>query len=371
MKKVYIMYGADPERLVTTILKKIDLIGELQSLGNPSIVIKPNLVVPQPAEWGATTSPEMVTALIVFLKKAGFNKISIIESSWVGDNTKEAFKVCGYEKISQIYDVPLIDLKDDSYRELEVEKEKIKVCTKALEADYLINMPVLKAHCQTRLTCALKNLKGCIPDQEKRRFHTMGLHRPIALLNKALKSHLTIVDGLYGDLTHEEGGNPVAMNRVIAGRDPVLIDAYAAGLLGYELQDIPYILLAEKLGVGKSKVSSKDIIEINSSQEAPLVDLRQGGEELDYLRRFVVEDQACSACYGNLMHALMRLKEKGLLEKYPAPIYVGQGYKGKRLTGFGVGACTRGFTINVAGCPPQANHILEQLVSPTKEEKHG
>ena len=123
MKKVYIMYGADPERLVTTILKKIDLIGELQSLGNPSIVIKPNLVVPQPAEWGATTSPEMVTALIVFLKKAGFNKISIIESSWVGDNTKEAFKVCGYEKISQIYDVPLIDLKDDSYRELEVEKE--------------------------------------------------------------------------------------------------------------------------------------------------------------------------------------------------------------------------------------------------------
>ena len=219
--------------------------------------------------------------------------------------------------------------------------------------------------------CALKNLKGCIPDQEKRRFHTMGLHRPIALLNKILKSHLTIVDGLYGDLTHEEGGNPVAMNRVIAGRDPVLIDAYAAELLGYELQDIPYILLAEKLGVGRSKVSSKEIVELNSSQEAPLVDLRLSGEKLDYLKRFVLEDQACSACYGNLMHALMRLKEKGLLEKYPGPFYVGQGYKGKRLMGFGVGACTRGFTTSVAGCPPQANQILEKLVRSTKEEKHG
>ena len=104
-------------------------------------------------------------------------------------------------------------------------------------------------------------------------------------------------------MTHEEGGNPVAMNRVIAGRDPVLIDAYAAELLGYELQDIPYILLAEKLGVGRSKVSSKEIVELNSSQEAPLVDLRQSGEKLDYLKRFVLEDQACSACYGNLMHA--------------------------------------------------------------------
>ena len=34
MKRVYIMYGIDPERLVATILKEIDLIGELRSLGN-------------------------------------------------------------------------------------------------------------------------------------------------------------------------------------------------------------------------------------------------------------------------------------------------------------------------------------------------
>jgi len=364
------MYGTDPEKLVVSIMERMDVVGELRQLGQPVIAIKPNLVVPQPAEWGATTSPEMVAAAVKFLKSAGFKNIKIIESSWVGDNTKEAFQVCGYEEISQKLEVPLIDLKDDSYQDVQLGSETIQVCQTALEADYLINMPVLKAHCQTKLTCALKNLKGCIPDQEKRRFHTKGLHRPIAYLNKALKSHLTIVDGLFGDLTHEEGGNPIAMNRVLASRDPVLIDAYAAGLLGYELEDIPYILMAEELGVGKSTLNPERIVELNTSREAPPVDLNQAGEQLDYLKDFVVENQACSACYGNLMHALMRLKEQGILNKCPRPFYVGQGYKGKSLKGFGVGNCTKNFATFVPGCPPKADRILNKLQELLKGESY-
>src|SRR5690606_36606024 len=117
---------------------------------------------------------------------------------------------------------------------------EIEVCAKVLEVDYLINMPDLKAHCQTKLTCALKNLKGCVPDKEKRRFHTLGLHRPIASLNKVIKSDLILVDGIIGDLTHEEGGTPVRLDRAIAGYDPVMVDAYAASLIGYRLAEIPY-----------------------------------------------------------------------------------------------------------------------------------
>ena len=46
----------------------------------------------------------------------------------------------------------------------------MEICCRALDADFLINLPVLKGHCQTAMTCALKNCKGCIPDREKRRF---------------------------------------------------------------------------------------------------------------------------------------------------------------------------------------------------------
>ena len=60
--------------------------------------------------------------------------------------------------------------------------ETLQICSCVRDWDYLINVPVLKGHCQTNITCALKNLKGLIPNSEKRRFHTMGLHRPISLL---------------------------------------------------------------------------------------------------------------------------------------------------------------------------------------------
>ena len=58
---------------------------------------------------------EIVEGIIIYFMDNGFKNIKIIESSWVGDSTKNAFKVCGYETLSKKYGVPLIDLKDDAY----------------------------------------------------------------------------------------------------------------------------------------------------------------------------------------------------------------------------------------------------------------
>ena len=44
---------------------------------------------------------------------------------------------------------------------------KLSVCKRAAQADFLINVPVLKAHCQTYFTCALQNLKGHHSRQRK------------------------------------------------------------------------------------------------------------------------------------------------------------------------------------------------------------
>ena len=58
------------------------------------------------------------------------------------------------------------------------------------------------------MTCALKNLKGCLPDREKRNFHSDGLMKPIAALGAFLKPALVIVDSICGDLNFEEGEIP-------------------------------------------------------------------------------------------------------------------------------------------------------------------
>jgi len=357
--QIYVLYGSDGFQMAYELMRTARIKDRLTP--EMSIAIKPNLVVAKPADSGATTHPQVAAGILEYLKDNGFHNITMMEGSWIGDSTKRAFSVCGYEDLSKRYQVPLLDLKKDHPVQCKTDGEIIQVCESALKADYLINVPVLKAHCQTALTCALKNLKGCIPDSEKRRFHALGLHRPIALLNQALKSHLTVVDGLCGDLTFEEGGNPVPMNRLILGFDPVLVDAYAASLLGYEPKEIPYIPMAASLGVGSAKVSEDMVCPLN--QDTYGQETFAPSRLAARLGKSVHADQACSACYGSLIHALHHLEETGGLPKDKLPLYIGQGYKQKHQNGIGIGTCTAGFSTCIQGCPPKASDIAHRLRS--------
>lgn len=114
----------------------------------------------------------------------------------------------------------------------------MEICSRALDAGLLVNLPVLKGHGQTKMTCALKNLKGCLPDKEKRNFHAEGLIKPIAALGAYLSPRLTVVDSICGDLNFEEGGNPVHTNRMYLGTDPVQIDSYGRSLMGLMPEDV-------------------------------------------------------------------------------------------------------------------------------------
>jgi len=353
---IRVIYGDSPKQMVMEVLEAIKPEKEIGD--NALIGIKPNLVVAKPASSGATTSPEIVAGIIEYLKSKGHDNIVIMEGSWVGGRTGEAFRVCGYEDLSKEYGVPLVDLQRDSSRPVETGGMTISICEYAAKVDYLINVPVLKGHCQTNLTCALKNLKGCIPDSEKRRFHTMGLHKPIAYLNKLIRQDLIIVDGMNGDLNFEEGGNPVQMNRIIAGKDPVLVDSYAAHLIGYSIEEVPYISMAEQIGAGSSDLEKADIVELNKDEGIRKI---TPSRRVRYLARHIVEDSACSACYGSLIYALERLDERGLLSRLEDKLYIGQNFRNKKLDGIGIGACASGFDKCVRGCPPKARDIVEYL----------
>ena len=229
-----------------------------------------------------------------------------------------------------------------------------------MDADFLINIPVLKGHCQVRMTCALKNLKGCIPDSEKRRYHTQGLHEPIASLNSALKQHFIIVDALQGDLTFEEGGTPVRLDRIFCGTDPVLIDRYGANLMGYSHQDVKYIDIAASLGVGKGDLDGADIVELGEKSRTAAPETPSG--VVDSISEHIVQSEACSACYGTVVHALYRLKEQGKLTALSKKIYIGQGFQGEEREGLGIGKCSFRFSDNLPGCPPDAASVVRFIL---------
>ncbi|MDQ7826733.1 MAG: DUF362 domain-containing protein [Candidatus Eremiobacteraeota bacterium] len=354
METLYVRYGTDERAMTRTLLEIMDV----QESINPAhtVVIKPNLVNPTAPSEGATTHSGIVRTVIEYLLERGIHKIVIAESSWVGASTLDAFRICGYESIAREYDVPLVDLKNEGSVEVPVMDMKIRVFERILKADILINMPVLKAHCQTSMTCAMKNLKGCIPDSEKRRFHTLGIHRPVALLNRILRSHLVIVDGICGDLFFEEGGTPLPMNRIIAGRNALTMDLYCAGLIGYSFEDIEYLGIARKLGLGDGRFN---VVETNTCKDSDTcMQVKETrGKRLESLTKNVVNDQACSACYGGLIQALGRMKDLPSGMKFS----IGQGFKGKKLAGVGIGNCTSGFTRWAKGCPPRAIDIIDFL----------
>ena len=122
-----------------------------------------------------------------------------------------------------------------------------------------------------------------------------------------------MVDGLQGDLSSETGRTPVTMERMLLGRNPVEVDSVVADTLGYAPRDIRHIAYSADADLGNCDLQTIKILELNlptrNKRFTPPVQIS---------KRFPCQIQAegaCCTCMGNLMFALERLKEKGLLDK--------------------------------------------------------
>ena len=352
MSKIYQVYGNDAHEMTLQLLNA----SEAFRLVPPGagVALKPNLVVVGTPENGATTHAGVLSGAIEYFRAHGVSDISIIEGSWVGADTLPAMRRAGYDKVCEKYNVPFYDLKSDATRSVKTPVGKIDVCARALDAGLLVDLPVLKGHCQTAMTCALKNLKGCLPDKEKRHFHAMGLMKPIAALAAILKPRLTIVDSICGDLNFEEGGTPVETNRMYLGTDPVQIDAYGAGLMGLSLSQVEYIGLAEQYGAGCAAFDESDLVNLNAPSDVKTYPKPSG--TVARLTKHVKQDMACSACFANLVRALYATNTSNDVD-----ICIGQGWQGKTFDGLGIGRCCKGARRCVMGCPPSAEQIANAL----------
>lgn len=212
---ISVIYGNDPYEMTMALLRAMNAAAVIPHTA--VVAIKPNLVVPKLPDEGATTHLPVAAAVIDYLCANGIDHIFMAEGSWVGDDTMAAASLCGYLRLSQQTGVPFYDLKKDGFTTKTAGGISVDVSKRILDADYIVNLPVLKGHCQTAMTCALKNMKGCISDRSKREFHALGLHKPIAALNTLLPPQLVVVDGICGDLDFEEGGNPVLAGRMLGG----------------------------------------------------------------------------------------------------------------------------------------------------------
>ncbi len=353
----------------------MESLGGIRRLVPPgsTVLLKPNLVVEKPNSSGATTSPVVVDAVLEQLARVPLREIIIGESAAVSHSTMEAYRVSGIAEVARKRGVRLVDFKKDRQVELSVPRGRsiaaVQVAETVLKADFLINLPILKVHSQTRVTAGLKNLKGCISDAEKKRFHRLDLEQCIADLNTVIKSDLVIVDATLCSLAWEEGGDPVRLDTVIAGTNVLAVDSFAATLLGYNPEEIRHFLLAEEHGLGSTR---REAIELENL--SPLEKVRAKREPVPkgrFSRKIpglkLVEDGACTPCLGALYTALQRLAKEG--KKVKLTVALGQkvaashaGEAGPDWWGIGKCGCRlTGEERGVQGCPPGALEIYRAL----------
>jgi hypothetical protein len=87
----------------------------------------------------------------------------------------------------------------------------------------------------------MKNLKGCLLIDSKKKFHMHDLNRLIALLNTKIRPSLTVIDGIYGlERGPEFLGTPHRMDLIIAGKDVFSCDMVGAAVMGFKPEEIEH-----------------------------------------------------------------------------------------------------------------------------------
>ena len=304
------------ESIKTMVSDCLQDLGGIKELVPPDsrILLKPNMVVAKPNSSGATTNPLILDALIEHLMCTSPREIIIGESSQVGDDTMQAYKVTGVYDVAQKWNISLLDFKKD--RQVYVDVPHGKVLKKVLIAetvkriDYLIDLPILKVHSQTTVTIGMKNLKGCLNDGEKSRFHRLNLHQCIADLSTVIIPDLTIVDAILCSLEWELGGMPVRLNTILAGTNVLATDIVAASMLGYRIDEVEHLHLAAQALLGPASIERIKIMSPTKLKEVPPGQV--AGKELYFQLPGleVIEKGTCSSCKGAMLAAMRRLHKE-------------------------------------------------------------
>ena len=127
--------------------------------------------------------------------------------------------------------------------------------------------------------------------------------------------------------------------------------------MGLSIEDVPYIGFAERWGAGSTEIRPGDIITLNEPEAGK--GYPPPSSIVKHLTRRVREEGACSACYAALVRGLYIAQKEGI--SLNRDIAIGQGWRGKRFSGLGIGNCCAMAGEHVRGCPPTAVEVTQFL----------
>lgn len=379
---VYVSFGEDGYETTLDVLRKLPF--DFSLLKTKSILVKPNAGRFVGPRLGINTSPEVIAGVLDFLLERNIGNIFVGESCILGVKPLEALEKCGIAEQARKRNIEIVDLDAEKPETVAIPRARaiknLKVCKRALEADFIISVPVMKTHMHTQVSLGLKNMKGCLFGREKVRLHQLpdvedlpkpakSLDMAIADLAKILLPDLCVIDGTIG----QEGlgpsaGNPVMLGAVVASLNSLAADIVAARLMGIDPQRIHHLQLALREINGRG-VPQERFQVFPEDYETRAVRFEPPPEKISFeFKNIRVEDvDSCSACLSSVLMFLKRYQENladYFNEDDPLKIAIGKGICPQKEGTLLIGNCTahrREGCVFVKGCPPVASDILRSL----------
>ncbi|UCC91224.1 MAG: DUF362 domain-containing protein [Candidatus Aenigmatarchaeota archaeon] len=254
--------------------------------GKKTIFVKPNIVSYEPSP--TTTHPDVLRYVLKNLPRDSDVVIADAPAVDAG-NSKKIIKDHPLSKVCSQLSFELENLYDFGFKKVRTKSGfDLNVSKLAFDCDYMISLPVMKAHCLKNIgiTGALKNNFGLISAKDRILLHSTGrihsravrrvfrikkdINLAIAELNVIRKPDLFIVDMVDTLINANEvrhGGIQKHVGLMFAGKDPVALDCFGLeilkkfdhGLKEKEAEDIPAINYALRLGVGEKKFKKSKI----------------------------------------------------------------------------------------------------------------
>ena len=259
MKKsiVSIVKGDDVEKMVHELLTPLGGVGSLIR-PKSTVVIKPNAGHAAPAETSVNTNPELVAAVIREIRRAEPKEIILAEASAIGCDTMECLEASGILKAAEEAGADrIIDIKGDKdllnipIRDARSDLTRIRLPRFLVEAEHIVNLPIFKSHCSMVFTCALKNLKGVVQDKAHYQMHQTDLAEAMMDLWSVIKADLNIADLIRpAEGFGPHSTVPTDFGCLVAGKDPVAVDATACRMVGLDIDQVAYFKPARDRGLG-------------------------------------------------------------------------------------------------------------------------
>ncbi|MBN1351324.1 DUF362 domain-containing protein [candidate division KSB1 bacterium] len=264
--EIVVIRNGDPAQMVQ---KAFELLGGIERYvkKGQTVVVKPNIGWDRRPEQAANTEPELVAEVVRLCMKAGAAKVKVFDRTC--NNAKRCYRNSGIEQAAEAAGADVKHIFMKRFEKVSIPAGKLlrswEFYKDALSADVFINLPAAKHHSMSQVSLGLKNMMGILGG-ERGELHQQFADK-IADINTVIKPQITILDAIRILMKNGPQGGNLAdvkqLNTVVAGVDPVAIDAYGVTLFDQKPDQMAFLQAAYERGLGELDLKKIGIKEIN------------------------------------------------------------------------------------------------------------